>query len=974
MNQDYITVRGAKQHNLKNVSVKIPKNKLVVFTGISGSGKSSLAFDTIYAEGQRRYVESLSSYARQFLGIMNKPEVEAIEGLSPSISIDQKATSHNPRSTVGTITEIYDYLRLLFARIGHPHCPKCGREISQQSSEQITSQMQQVIIDSLRSTVPVKFAILAPLVRSRKGQFSGLLDNLRQKGIKLVRLDGVVHDLDEDITLIKTNKHTIDAILERLTFDKKRSKSDSEIKALKSRLTAAVETSLKLADGQVILSQIKDKSFTFPPKPKNFSDQLYSERFACPVDNLSLPEIEPRMFSFNSPQGACPTCNGLGSQLRIDPDLIVAPDISISEGAIIPYAAAMNHDTWFRRTVAAVLAAHDQSLQTLFKNLPDKVKQLVLYGDSSLYRVSGPNRHGRQTSITTSFAGFIPQMERRYSQTDSEYVRSKIQKYMRQEPCATCEGKRLKPESLSVVISDENIWQTTTKAITQTLSWVASLKNSISPREKQIGAMVLKELENRLQFLVSVGLGYLTLSRPANTLAGGEAQRIRLASQIGTGLTGVLYVLDEPTIGLHQRDNKRLIKSLKNLQSLGNTIIIVEHDKETIESADWIVDFGPLAGKHGGKVVAQGPLSTIIKSPKSLTGKYLSGKKQIQLQNGPRSESQNEEQKFLKLSGLTQHNLKNIDVDFPLNQLVCITGVSGSGKSTLLHDTLYHALAASLIKTYKQKPGKFNQLSGVKAVSRVSLISQSPIGRTPRSNPVTYTKAFDSIRAIFAQTAEAKIRGYHAGRFSFNVKGGRCEVCQGGGEIKIEMQFLPDVYVTCDVCNGKRYNSETLAVTYKGKTISEVLDMTVNQALSFFTAIPAISRKLTTLQQVGLGYIELGQPAPQLSGGEAQRIKLAKELSIKSLGHTVYLLDEPTTGLHFADLEKLLHVLKALVAQNNTVILIEHNLDVIKNADWVIDLGPEGGDEGGKLVAAGTPTQISRVKASYTGQFLKKIL
>lgn len=984
MQSDFILIKGAKQHNLKDVSLKIPKNKLVVFTGLSGSGKSSLAFDTIYAEGQRRYVESLSSYARQFLGVMSKPEVEAIDGLSPAIAIDQKSTSHNPRSTVGTITEIYDYLRLLFARIGHPHCPKCGREISTQTIPQIVDQILESILQATRQTQNVKFAILAPIVRDRKGAFKDLFKNLQQKGIRFVRVDNTVFGTDEDISLIKTNKHNIEAIIERLTFDSKRAKQDSEITQLKSRLYEAVEASLKLADGLCILSQVKDRSFTFPQKPKNFADTLYSERFACPIDNISLPEIEPRLFSFNSPHGACPTCNGLGSRLKVDPELIIAPEISISEGAIIPYASSMSHDTWFRCTVEAVLSETNHSLQTPYNQLPKSVQSTILYGSGDkVYTISGNNKRGKVTSINNTFEGFIPNLERRYSETDSEYIRAEIQKYMRQEDCHACDGKRLKPQALGITINGSNIHDITNFSISQALTWVKGLNSHISSKEKTIAAMITKELKSRLGFLVSVGLSYLTLSRQAGTLAGGEAQRIRLASQIGTGLTGVLYVLDEPTIGLHQRDNVKLIATLKNLRNLGNTVVVVEHDQETIESADWIIDFGPFAGKHGGEVIAQGTLTDIKKESQSLTGKYLSGKKKVNLSNFPsqlapelpahptgRSSSN---QSSLSISGCRQHNLKDIDVTFPLGMLISVTGVSGSGKSTLIHDTLYHALAHRLNRFHRQKPGKFDNISGTKHVSKVSLITQSPIGRTPRSNPITYTKAFDGIRQIFATTQEAKIRGYTAGRFSFNVKGGRCEACQGGGEVKIEMQFLPDVYVTCDVCQGKRYNEETLAVTYKNKNISEVLDLTVEDALKFFAHVPAIARKLTTLSQVGLDYIELGQPAPQLSGGEAQRVKLAKELSIRSLGHTIYLLDEPTTGLHFADLQKLLYVLKALVAQNNTVIVIEHNLDVIKNSDWVIDLGPEGGEQGGAVVTSGTPTQVAKHKTSHTAKFLRKI-
>jgi len=976
---DLIKIKGANQHNLKDVSLNIPKNKLVVFTGISGSGKSSLAFDTIYAEGQRRYVESLSSYARQFLGLMTKPEVESIEGLSPAISIDQKATSHNPRSTVGTVTEIYDYLRLLFARIGHPHCPKCGKEISQQSVQSIVDQMLDSIIDLTQGKSQTRFMILSPIITDRKGAFQSLFANLIKKSHNLVRVDNHVYDLlEEEINLIKTNKHSIDAVIERFTFDKKRLKSASEIKTIKTRLTAAVEASLKLSNGLAVLSQVKDKALSFPNKPTKFSDHLYSERFACPKDNISLPEIEPRIFSFNSPHGACPTCNGLGNQLKVDPDLIIAPEISISEGAIIPYASTMGHDTWFRRTVDALLKYHGHSIKTTFNQIPLDIQQKVLYGDPKVFTVSGSNQKGRITSIQNSFEGFIPNLERRYQETKSEYIRNEIQKYMRKQTCPECNGSRLKKQSLSITILNKNINQVTAWPIAKVLTWMKDLNKSITKQEKQIGSMIIKELITRLTFLTSVGLNYLTLNREAGTLAGGEAQRIRLASQIGTGLTGVLYVLDEPTIGLHQRDNQKLIHTLKHLRDIGNSVIVVEHDQETIEAANWIIDFGPLAGKLGGKVIAQGDLKTIKKTSKSLTGKYLAGKKQVK---AIKTSAKKDDMlpKNISIQGCSQHNLKNIDVDFPLNKLICITGVSGSGKSTLIHNTLFNALIKNINNNNSnqqnlQSPGKYTHLYGADNISKVRLITQRPIGRTPRSNPVTYTKAFDHIRNLFAQSQQAQLQGFNSGRFSFNVKGGRCEACRGGGEVKIEMQFLPDVYVKCDVCNGARYNEQTLNIHYKGKNISDILHLTVNEALDFFKHIPQISRKLETLKQVGLGYIELGQPAPQLSGGEAQRIKLAKELSIKSFGHTIYLLDEPTTGLHFADIEKLLSVLKALVNQQNTVIVIEHNLDVIKNSDWIIDLGPEGGDKGGEIVTQGTPKHISKCKKSYTGQFLKKVI
>jgi excinuclease ABC subunit A len=968
---DFIEVWGARQHNLKNISIKIPKNKLVVFTGLSGSGKSSLAFDTIYAEGQRRYVESLSSYARQFLGIMGKPDVDQIDGLSPAISIDQKTTSHNPRSTVGTITEIYDYLRLLFARVGHPHCPKCGNEIAQQSHEEITKLILERVLESASGTAPVRHIIFSPVVRDKKGEFSGLFDNLRKKGYQKVRIDGIIYDLDEDFSLIKTNKHSIDVMIERLTFDKKLAKDEVSVSNLKSRLSNAIEASLKLSDGLAILSEVKDKSLTFPEKPKDFNDHLYSENFACPIDNISLPEIEPRIFSFNSPHGACPTCNGLGTLLKIDPDKIIAPEITLSEGAIVPFASMLSTDSWYSRKIEAVVNHHGGSMKTVWNELSEKLREVILYGDDNLYTVSGLNRQGRMASFEDTFEGVVGNLERRYLETQSDYMRNEIEKYMRKEICSSCNGARLKKTSLSVTIDKMNISTVAAKPIKQgyeLIKKLASDQTPLSEREQSIGKMILKEIETRLHFLVSVGLDYLSLAREAGTLAGGEAQRIRLASQIGTGLTGVLYVLDEPSIGLHQRDNERLIGTLKELRDLGNTVIVVEHDRDIMLQSDYIFDFGPGAGKHGGNLVAEGSVKQIMESNQSITGKYLKGTKKIKLTD----ETKNQELSPLKLTGASLHNLKNLNVSFPLGKLVVVTGVSGSGKSTLIHDTLYRALKNYM--NYEKTTGRnYHKLTGAEQINRVSLIDQSPIGKTPRSNPATYTKTFDYIRQVMTNTQEAKIRGYKPGRFSFNVKGGRCEACQGDGQVKIEMQFMADVYVTCDVCNGSRYNSETLEVRYKGKTISDILHLTVEEAVEFFHNHSTLADKLKTLSDVGLSYIELGQPAPTLSGGEAQRVKLAKELSVKTQGHTVYLLDEPTTGLHFEDLKKLLFVLKALVDKGNTVIVIEHNLDVIKNADWLIDLGPEGGDGGGKIVATGTPFALSKAKDSYTGQYMKEI-
>lgn len=975
-----ISVRGANQHNLKNVDLKIPKNKLVVFTGVSGSGKSSMAFDTIYAEGQRRYVESLSSYARQFLGIMNKPDVESIEGLSPSISIDQKTTSHNPRSTVGTITEIYDYLRLLFARVGHPHCPKCGREISQQSPQQISDSIFDRILKEAGQSQIARFMLLSPIVRDRKGEFTSLFSNLRSQGYQRVRIDGRVFDLDEDFVLIKTNRHSVDVVLDRISFSKKQLKDEVSKSSLKSRINQVVEQSLNLSGGFIIASIVKDKGFTFSEKPSEFVDHLYSEHFACPEDNLSFPEIEPRFFSFNSPHGACDTCNGLGSLLKVDPEILINPSFSIAQGAILPYASITSgRDSWYGKIVYSILEAYNESPHTPWKDLPSNLKDLLLFGDPNrLFTVYGKNSTGGSSTFETSFEGIVKNLNRRYKETESDIVRSEIEKYMRKEICPSCNGSRLKKEALSITISDLNIIQFTQKQIVQALDFVRSLKSDVLLTEKEItiAQPIVKELETRLNFLVSVGLSYLTLDREASTLAGGEAQRIRLASQIGTGLTGVLYVLDEPTIGLHQRDNQRLIKTLKNLRDLGNTVLVVEHDRETIENADFIVDFGPGAGKYGGSVVASGSLSQIKKAKKSLTGKYLSHKKKV---SPPKSNNQTIKDKkdvesFLILEGCTEHNLKNITVNFPLSKLVCVTGVSGSGKSTLVHDILYHALNRELNFLYKEKPGDYKAIKGVGDISKVSLIDQSPIGKTPRSNPATYTKTFDYIRKLFANTKDSAVRGYKPGRFSFNVRGGRCEACQGCGQVKIEMQFLPDVYVTCEVCNGTRYNSETLEIRYRGKNIHDVLKMNVDESLEFFSHVPGLNHKLKTLKEVGLGYIELGQPAPTLSGGEAQRIKIARELSITSSGHNFYILDEPTTGLHFADLEKLLIVLKRLASQGNTVVVIEHNLDIIKNADYIIDLGPEGGDGGGKVVALGTPQEISRNKSSYTGQFLKSLI
>lgn len=962
-----IIIKGAREHNLKNISVEIPKNKLVVFTGISGSGKSSLAFDTIYAEGQRRYVESLSSYARQFLGVMDKPDVDSIEGLSPAISIDQKSTSHNPRSTVGTVTEIYDYLRLLFARVGHPHCPLCGREITHQSPAQIVDEIQKLQTTSKK--LPTRILILAPIIKDRKGEFKDLFKDIAKRGYRNVRVDGQVKSVDEDFVLIKTNKHTIEAVIDRLTLP-----------AEKTRLFEDVEAALKYGEGTAVVCEILDKGFDIPQFPKEMKNHLFSEKFACPQDNISLPEIEPRTFSFNSPHGACPNCNGLGTLRKVDPELVLNPNLTIAEGAILPWARVVQTDTWSWRVLEEVAHAKNIDLNKTTQDLTEEEKKIILYGsDDEIFRVKGPNRFGKIITWDTTFEGVIPSLERRYSQTESEYVRGEIEKFMRIDTCQICGGSRLKPESLSVTVDKNSITQISEMCISDLAKWLKNVSEPdskvMSERENTIAKPILKELSTRVQFLIDVGLEYLTIDRAANTLAGGEAQRIRLASQIGSGLSGVLYVLDEPSIGLHQRDNNRLITTLKKLRDLSNTVIVVEHDRDMMMASDEILDFGPSAGEHGGEIVAQGTPIQIIKNPKSLTGKYLSGKKKVEINNSQFYESPvNSElktQNHLTLLGASEHNLKDIDVEFPLGKFTCITGVSGSGKSTLIHDILYNALATEIYGSRK-RAGKHKGILGVENLDKVILIDQSPIGRTPRSNPATYTGVFTHIRELFSKTTDARIRGYKPGRFSFNVKGGRCEACEGEGQVKIEMQFLPDVYVDCEVCKGKRYNAEALEIHYNNKNISDVLEMTVEEALKFFENIPQINQKLSTIYDVGLGYIRLGQPAPTLSGGEAQRVKLATELSKRATGKTLYILDEPTTGLHFADIERLLLILIRLVAQGNTVIIIEHNLDVIKNTDWLIDLGPEGGDNGGLVVARGTPLQVAKIKNSYTGQFLAR--
>lgn len=973
-----ITITGAREHNLKDISVSIPKNKLVVFTGLSGSGKSSLAFDTLYAEGQRRYVESLSSYARQFLGIMQKPDVDHIEGLSPAISIDQKTTSHNPRSTVGTITEIYDYLRLLFARIGTQYCPTCGIPVTTQTVDEIVNK---ILDDSkMRAAgAPVRFMVMSPAVRQRKGEFQGLFANLQKKGYSRVRIDGEMFDLSQELNLLKTNKHDIEVVVDRVVVSSKQLDNEQELRTIRSRLAQSVEESLKLSEGLITISFITDDSMEFPENPKQFEDVIFSENLACSNCGRSFSELEPRLFSFNSPQGACPECNGLGTLLKIDVNKIIAPSLTLSEGAIIPFARVLSTDSWWSRLVQTVVEEEGIDFRkTPFSEIPEKTQKLLLYGSSKVYQVYGENRFGRDTMIEEKFEGFIPNMERRYQETDSDFVKRDIEQYMNKQLCPLCEGTRLREEALNVKIADRNIAEITMEPINDALDWSETLKTSehISGTDQQIASSILKEISSRLEFLTAVGLNYLTLHREAATLAGGEAQRIRLASQIGTGLTGVLYILDEPTIGLHQRDNHRLIETLKNLQQKGNTVVVVEHDRDIMLAADYILDFGPKAGKNGGEIVAQGNPEELIADPKSLTGKYLSRKKDVTRKKAKPErkvvgEDDYAQSTAIKITGARHHNLKHLDVQFPLNKFIAITGISGSGKSTLLHDTLYYHLSHQLGKKSDGIEGAIDSIMVPEEVRRVTLIDQSPIGKTPRSNPATYTKIFDYIRNLFAETQDARIRGYKAGRFSFNVKGGRCEACQGDGQLKIEMQFLPDVYVTCDVCNGKRYNQETLEVLFKGKNIAEILSMTVDEATEFFGKQSTLARKLETLQAVGLGYIQLGQPAPTLSGGEAQRVKLAKELSTRSFEHVVYLLDEPTTGLHFEDVQKLLEVLDQLVAQNNTVVVIEHNLDVIKNADWIIDMGPEGGDGGGEIVATGTPEEVAKNPDSHTGYYLK---
>lgn len=982
---DKITIRGARQHNLKNVDLEIPKNKFIVFTGVSGSGKSSLAMDTIYAEGQRRYVESLSAYARQFLGVMDKPDVDKIDGLSPAIAIDQKTTSKNPRSTVGTITEIYDFLRLLYARVGHPMCPNCGREISRQSSAQIADAILTTVKNNpdFKSQKGVRFVIMAPVVQDRKGEYSTLLDNLRKQGVVRARIDGEMQDLTESIVLLKNNKHTIEAVISRQILSKHTVKSEEMEKNTYSKIFEAVETSLHLGNGNVLFSLIKDSDFDFTTTPKEFEDHMFSENLACPVCNISLAEIEPRTFSFNSPHGACATCDGLGTQLTIDPITLYNPRLSINEGGFYPWSNAFDNDGWTAKVISAVSKEYDISLSLPIGELSKKHMNILLNGveEGKKFRVAYKTSEGRENTYFAKFEGIIPNLLRRYKETKSDFIRREIEKYMVLEPCPVCNGARLKKESLSVLVGGVHIYDVTQLSIDEFATWFASLSSIFSEKEAIIAQTIQKEIAYRVTFLKDVGLGYLTLSRSSSHLSGGEAQRIRLASQIGSGLSGVLYVLDEPSIGLHQKDQSRLIKTLKHLRDIGNTVLVVEHDEETMLESDYIVDFGPGAGEKGGNVIAQGTPQEIIKDKNSVTGAYLSKRKRVgasfeklklnELDITTSTKSIVGE--HLVLSGATGRNLKNVSIDLPLGKFICVTGVSGSGKSTLVMDTLHRALRQEFGLKNEEKPEPFKYLKGVEHINNVIAIDQSPIGRTPKSNPATYTKTFDLIRDLYAKTEEARIRGYNQGRFSFNVKGGRCEACLGEGQLKIEMQFMPDVYVNCEVCNGKRYNREALEIYYKGKNIADVLDMTVENALEFFANIPPIRRKLETIYDVGLGYMRLGQPAPTLSGGEAQRVKLAHELSKRPLGSTFYILDEPTTGLHFVDLERLIAIIKRLAAKGHTVLVIEHNLDVIRNSDYVIDLGPEGGVDGGKLMFSGPLNELLKQEESYTAQALKQM-
>jgi excinuclease ABC subunit A len=978
MAQDKIVVRGAREHNLKNITVEIPRDKMVVITGLSGSGKSSLAYDTIYAEGQRRYVESLSAYARQFLGQMEKPDVDQIDGLSPAISIDQRGMSHNPRSTVGTVTEIYDYLRLLYARVGTPHCPQCGRPVSQQTAQEIVDAV-------LRLPARTRIQILAPLIHDRKGHHQAVFDDVRKAGFVRVRVDGYVYDVNEEIELDRYKMHTIEAVVDRLIIPNageltkpaahrdaeepsdNGAKTPDEPDNFRVRLADSVETAVRLGDGNVIVNDVTDRD--------NPRDLLYSEHFACPYCGISLPEIEPRTFSFNSPHGACPECQGLGTRPEVDPDLVIPnQELSLQDGAIAPWASAREReDGYYWQLLQSVARHFEIPLDVPVRQLTSAQRQLLLHGSGDeritiMYR----NRQGRWRNYDTTYEGVVPNLQRRFHETTSDYVRDKVETYMTPRPCPACGGARLRPESLGVTVADKTITEVSIMPVVQTLNWVRELQGEqtqLTKRQRIIAYQILKEIAARLQFMADVGVDYLTLSRAAATLAGGEAQRIRLATQIGSQLMGVLYVLDEPTIGLHQRDNARLLRTLKGMRDLGNTLLIVEHDDATVRAADWVIDLGPGAGELGGEVVFAGTPEEILEDPGSITGAYLSGRRRINVPGARRPGNG----KALVVHGAREHNLKGIDVRLPLGRFVCITGVSGSGKSTLLVEVLYKRLA-QMLHSSREKAGGHDWVEGVECIDKIINIDQSPIGRTPRSNPATYTNLFTLIRELFASLPESKVRGYRAGRFSFNVKGGRCEACQGQGQLKIEMQFLPDIYVPCDVCHGARFNRETLQVRFRGKNIAEVLDMTLDEGMEFFVNVPRIVRKLHTLRAVGLGYIRIGQPATTLSGGEAQRVKLSRELSKRATGKTLYVLDEPSVGLHAADVHRLIDVLNQFVNDGNTVVIIEHHPDIIKVADWIIDLGPEGGEAGGYVVAEGTPEQVAQVQESYTGQFLKEIL
>jgi excinuclease ABC subunit A len=957
MSQDHIQVVGAREHNLKNISVDIPRDQLVVISGISGSGKSSLAFDTIFAEGQRRYVESLSAYARQFLGQLDKPDVDYIEGLSPAVSINQRGVSHNPRSTVGTVTEVYDYLRLLFARAGIPHCPVCKREVRQQSAQEIVDAVETLPSDS-------RVLILAPLVRGRKGRHRSVFDEVRRSGFVRVRVDGVMQSVEDDIELDRYKTHDIEVVVDRLVVQKEA--DDTSAEGFRSRLTDSIETALRWGNGTMLIADITSES--------DVKITPYSEFLACPEHGTMLSEIEPRTFSFNTPHGACPECQGLGIKLEIDPDRII-PDrsISIADGAVATMEwsnQSKERRGYYWQLVEAVANHFEIDLDAPVSELSEDKLDLILYGtNNEEISIDYENRDGRKTTFQTTYEGVIGNLERRYQETQSDGVRTRIQELMSEQPCLSCAGQRLRAEALAVLLNDVNIVEITKWPVQRTLDWIQTLqgkKSPLSDRQQKIADRVLKEIADRLGFLVNVGLEYLTLDRSASTLSGGEAQRIRLATQIGSRLMGVLYVLDEPSIGLHPRDNKRLIQTLEEMRDLGNSVLVVEHDEATIRAADWVIDLGPGAGETGGEIVAEGTVEQVTSNKKSITGQYLSGKLTIETPKERRAGNQH----TLSVVGARENNLKDITVDIPLGTFVCITGVSGSGKSTLMVDVLYQALARKL-HGGRQQPGAHSEIEGIEFVDKVISIDQSPIGRTPRSNPGTYTGVFDHIRTLFAELPESKVRGYKPGRFSFNVHGGRCEACQGQGQLRIEMQFLPDVYVPCEVCHGARFNRETLQVRFKEHSIAEVLEMRITQALEFFASFPAMVRRLQTLQDVGLGYIKIGQPAPTLSGGEAQRVKLSRELSKRSNGHALYVLDEPSVGLHAADVHKLIEVLQRLVDQDNTVLIIEHHPDIIKVADWVIDLGPEGGDRGGEIIAACTPEELCKVPQSFTGQFLQ---